>query len=114
MEDVNELIELAHQMGLIDAKIQNYVPNATKCMTWPSVEVSHTENYKTVVFKFDDLLGVLVLIAMGLGGALMTWIAEMMIYLHRHFTKGKERNNHKIILVAPPSRSKSMRRGSRL
>ena len=30
LEDVNELIELAQQMGLINAQIQKYVPNATK------------------------------------------------------------------------------------
>ena len=81
-------------------------------MTWPSVQESHTENDKTVVFKGDDLLGVLVLIAMGLGGALMTWVGEMMIYLHRHFTKGKETNNHNITQVAPASKNNSPQRES--
>ena len=112
LEDVNELIELAHQMGLIDAQIQKYVPNATKCMTWPSVQASHREHDKTVVFKVDDLLGILVLIGMGLGGALMTWVGEMMIYLHRHFTKGKETNNHNITQVAPASKNNSPQRES--
>ena len=80
-------------------------------MTWPSVQESHTENDKTVVFKGDDLLGVLVLIAMGLGGALMTWIAEMIIYLHRHFNN-KESNSHNITQLVPTSKSKSSRRES--
>ena len=114
VEDVNELIELAHQMSLIDAQIQKYVPNATKCMTWPSVQASHRENDKTVVFKGDDLLGVLVLIAMGLGGALMTWVGEMMIYLRRHFPKGKVTNNPSITIVAPSPKNKSSQRESRV
>ena len=111
MEDVNELIELAHQMGLIDAQINKYVSNATKCMTWPAVQASHTENDQTVVFKIEDLFGILVLISMGLGGALMTWIAEMIIYLHRHFNK-KESNSHKITQLVPTSKSKSSRQES--
>ena len=112
MEDVNELIELAHQMGLIDAQINRYVSNATKCMTWPAVQASHTENDQTVVFKIEDFFGILVLISMGLGGALMTWIAEMIIYLHRHFTNSKESNGHKMtqVVVVPTSKSKSSRR----
>ena len=116
MEDVNELIELAHQMGLIDAQIEKYVSNATKCMTWPAVQASHTENDKTVVFELEDLFGILVLIAMGLSGALITWLAEMMIFLHRYFTKGftkgKKSNDHKITQVTPPLKSESSRRVS--
>ena len=80
LDDVNELIELAHQMGLIDSVIKMYVPNATECMTWPAVQGSHAENGKTVTFKFGDLIGVLLLISMGLGGALLSCVAEMMIY----------------------------------
>ena len=83
-------------------------------MTWPSVQESHTENDKTVVFKGDDLLGVLVLIAMGLGGALMTWVGEMMIYLRRHFPKGKVTNNPSITIVAPSPKNKSSQRESRV
>ena len=80
LDDVNELIQLAHQMGLIDAHW--YVPNATACMTWPAVQASHAENGKTVTFKFGDLIGILLLISMGLGGALLSCIAEMMVYYH--------------------------------
>ena len=85
LDDVNELIELAHQMGLIDSVIKMYVPNATECMTWPAVQGSHAENGKTVTFKFGDLIGVLLLISVGLGGALLSCVAEMMIYHYLHF-----------------------------
>ena len=82
LDDVNKLIELAHQMGLVDAQIKKYAPNATECMTWHAVQASHTKNGKTVTFKFGDLIGVLLLISMGLGGALLTCVAEMIIYHH--------------------------------
>ena len=82
---MNELIELAHQMGLIDAQIKKYASNATECMTWPAVQASHAENGKTVTFKVGDLIGVLFLISMGLGGALLSWVAEMMVYHCSHF-----------------------------
>ena len=77
-------------MGMIDAQIEKYVPNATKCMTWSAVQASHTENDITVVFKVVDLFGILILTAIGLGGALITWLVEMMIYLHSHLAKVKE------------------------
>ena len=80
LDDVNELIELAHQMGLIDAQIKKYVSNATECMTWSAVQTSHAKNGRTVAFKFGDLIGVLLLISMGLGVALLCWAAEMMVY----------------------------------
>ena len=82
VDDVNELIKLAHQMGLIDSQIKKYAANATECMTWHGVQASHTKNGKTVTFKFGDLIGVLLLISMGLGGALLSCVAEMMIYHH--------------------------------
>ena len=56
LDDVNELIELAHQMGLIDAQIKKYVSNATECMTWSAVQASHAKNGRTVTFKFGDLI----------------------------------------------------------
>ena len=85
LDDVNELIELAHQMGLIDAQIKDYVSNATECMTWSAVQASHAKNGRTVTFKFGDLIGVLFLISMGLGAALLSWVAEMMVYHCSHF-----------------------------
>ena len=91
-------------MGLIDSQINGYVQNASKCLTWPAVEESHTGNGKTVVFKVEDLYGILVLLSLGFSGALLAWVGEIMIYLNRLFAKKKANHNENMITQAWPVR----------
>ena len=98
-------------MGLIDDQINEYVQNASKCLTWPAVQESHTGNGKTVVFKVEDLYGILVLISLGFSGALSAWVGETVIHMIKLSAKKKTNNNEDIISTqgwpAPLSTDKS-------
>ena len=85
MEDANGLIDLANQMGLIQNEIQKNVPNATHCLTWSAVQASHTRKGKDVVFKLEDIYGMLILLALGLGVAMLVLITEFAVHktIHR-------------------------------
>lgn len=85
LEDANTLIDLANQMGLIANEIQKKVPNATHCLTWSAVQASHTRKGQDVIFKLQDIYGLMILLAMGLGGATIILIAEYAVHktLHR-------------------------------
>ena len=76
MEDINHLIGMSYQMGLeYDRKLEYYLPNATKCSTWHDVKMSHHVEDQKVVAQLDDIYGMVILLAMGLGGAvtLLAW-----------------------------------------
>ena len=77
LEDMNSFIHLAKQMGLIQMGYYNHLPNATKCITIGDVHKSHTEKNNTVTVEVNDIYGMLVLLGLGVGGALITFIAEI-------------------------------------
>ena len=59
-------------MGLINERFYNYLPNATICKSRePQVDNDHM-----VEVKLRDIYGMLVLLALGMGVALTTFIAE--------------------------------------
>ena len=64
-------------MGLESSQdgIEDYVPNATKCMTWQQVKASHETN-TTLVITIENITGIIILLALGLGGAMMALIME--------------------------------------
>ena len=77
MNDVNELIGLARQMGLIDSLVQRQVPNATECLTRADVRKSYTgSDDQTIELKMEHIYGILMLLAMGLGSGLLVGLAE--------------------------------------
>ena len=80
LEDANRLIDLANQIGLIENVIQRFTPNATQCLTWSAVQASHTKKGQDVVFKLEDIYGMLILLALGLCGAILTLISEIAIH----------------------------------
>ena len=59
LEDMNILIGMANQMGLVHGIFDKAVYNATKCKTWQSIEASHMAFGHTVVLKLDDIYGIL-------------------------------------------------------
>ena len=52
------------------------MPNSTLCNTVNDVYQSHMENNHTVIVKLNDIYGMLVLLGLGVGLALITFTAE--------------------------------------
>ena len=80
MEEVNQLIHLANQMGLIGGLIEQTLENRTKCSTWSDIYESHMEKRDHVVLHFDDICGLMILLSIGLSLAFTSFLGEQMIY----------------------------------
>ena len=78
LEDFNHLLDIKDQMGRL-TKIEDYIPNSTKCMTWQDVKASHEKDNPQVVVRLDDIYGMAILLALGLGGALVALTVEFLI-----------------------------------
>ena len=63
-------------MGLIEKGLLKYVPNATQCLTWGAVQESHNAKRHKIVFALDNIFGMLILLAIGLGAALLVSMTE--------------------------------------
>ena len=74
---MNNLIHIAKQMGMIDRSYYSNMLNATKCKTITDVYESHMEKNRTVNVEMNDILGMLLLLGLGVGGALITFVAEV-------------------------------------
>ena len=79
MDEINNFIDLAKQMGLIQKSFFKYLPNGTICSTVNDVYESHMENNHTVTVKLNDIYGMLVLLGLGVGLALITFTAETLL-----------------------------------
>ena len=76
LEDMNNFIDLAKQMGLINKNFFNYLPNATACKNTKDIYESHIGNNYRVIVQLDDIYGILALLGLGVSGALITFPAE--------------------------------------
>ena len=76
LEDANNLIDLANQMGFIDKQIQNSVPNASNCLTSSAVQESHIKRDKNVVYMLEYVYGLMILLGVGMVGGLIILIIE--------------------------------------
>ena len=76
LNDANNLIDLANQMGLIDKQIQNSVPNASNCLTSSAVQESHIKRDQKVVYTMEDVYGMIVPLGVGIVGGLTILIIE--------------------------------------
>ena len=79
MEDVNYLIDLAAQMGLIDASISNALPNGTKCNSWHDVQASHMADDHKIVLMLKDVYGMMSLLGLGYVVSLVAFAIEARI-----------------------------------
>ena len=81
MQDFNYLMDLMNQMDLEFSRnrILDYLPNSTNCMTWPEVKASHETDSPTVIIKIENIYGMLILLAVGLGGSLIVFILELFV-----------------------------------
>ena len=80
LDDVNELIEIARQSGMIDMQFKRYLPFASKCLTYADRQEHNIEKDRTVAFKLENIYGILILFAVGLGGCVITMLAEKFVY----------------------------------
>ena len=69
-------IHLARQIGLIERSYYSFMPNATKCMNINDVLKSHMGNNKVIV-EVNDIYGMLVLLGLGVGFAMISLCAEL-------------------------------------
>ena len=71
-------MDLKDQMGILgrNAYDEIYQPNSTKCMEWRNVKVSHENDTPQVVVSFDDILGMILLLSIGLSGAVIALYVE--------------------------------------
>ena len=73
---MNNLIDLAKQMGLIQRSYNRNLPNASKCNSIHDAFKSHTENNQKVKVKLSDVYGMLALLGFGFGLALIALFVE--------------------------------------
>ena len=79
MEEVNQLIHLANQMGLIEGLIEQTLENRTKCSSWSDIYESHMQKGDNVVLQLDDICGLIILLSIGLSFALVAFLGEQMM-----------------------------------
>ena len=77
---MNYLIGLLDQMGdSIGSKSNRRWPNTTKCTTWNKVQKSQMEQDPNVVITFEDISGLLLVLAVGLIGAMILISMEFLV-----------------------------------
>ena len=79
----------------MEAQFKKHVPYATKCLTHADVQKSHIGKDNKVVFKLENIYGMIILLALGLGGGVLTLIAE--IFINKVGCKNEEAN--KVIVI---------------
>ena len=80
LEDINYLIGISDQMGdSLGKQVYQRVPNMTKWLTWNAVEKSHMTQDNKVVVKLDDIYGLLLILALGLFGAMILISTEIAV-----------------------------------
>ena len=81
LEDFNYLLDISNQMGLqfTQAGANEYIPNSTKCINWQDVQASHKIDHKVIV-RMDSIYVIMILLAVGLGGALVVSPLEHLIF----------------------------------
>ena len=80
LNDANELINLANQMGLIDEMLQRSTPKASKCLTRTAAEENNINQNRKRVLEIKDTYGMLTILSIGLGVALLIFLAENIVY----------------------------------
>ena len=81
-------------MGLIQNEITKNLPNATQCLTRSGVQESHMKKGKIVVYKLEDVYGMIILLAIGLGAAVIALFGELVWYKVFHKRKSSSPKLH--------------------
>ena len=80
IDDANKLIDLGRQLGLDETGLQKYLPNATQCYHWNAIQESHSAKDENVVFKIEDIYGIILLLVIGLCGAILVAMVEYIFF----------------------------------
>ena len=64
-------------MGVIEKTYYKNLPNATKCNTIEEVFKSHAYEYQKVTVELTHIYGILILLGIGVAGALTSFIIEI-------------------------------------
>ena len=80
MDEVNDLLYLANQMGLITGLFEQTLHNRTKCSTWNAIQESHMQRENENVIELHDIRGMMILLSIGLSAALLTFIIELIMH----------------------------------
>ena len=67
-----------------EKNIELYIPNATKCWTWHDVKQSHMKDDHKMVVKLEDIRGLIILLVVGLCGAITILTMELIIKALKH------------------------------
>ena len=84
LDDVNYLIDMWNQMDMEFSSNRindwsKYLPNSTNCLTWQDVRASHESDTPEVVIKGDNIYGMLIILLVSLGGALV--VLSFLVFL---------------------------------
>ena len=93
MNEVNDLLHLANQMGLIEGLFEQAFDNEKQCRTWKVIQESHLERGKENVIQLHDIRGMVILLCTGLSAALLTFIVELITYETVKIIKTKKRRH---------------------
>ena len=109
MDDANELIGLANQMGFFDDKVQKYTPNASRCLTKSAIMETNREKHgQKRVLRLTDIYGMLLILSVGLAGGLMGFAAEHIAH-KRHILCNKiSRDRRKNLTISQIDGNKSI------
>ena len=81
------------------SRILHYLPNSTNCMTWPEVKASHETDSPTVIIKIENIYGMLILLAVGLGGSFIVFILELFMRALKEWQGRKNEENGNYIFI---------------
>ena len=73
-----------------NSRIFDIIPHSTKCMTWQDVKASHETDSPEVIIKLDDIYGMVIFLAIGIVGAVVVLILEILMKAR---TKRSMKNN---------------------
>ena len=76
MADINHLIGLANQMGLVKGIFDMAVSNSSNCDTWQDIEASHQAYHSKDVLTLGNFYGTLAFLAFGLTVAFLSFYME--------------------------------------
>ena len=63
----------------LDQQVNREMENSTKCLTWNQVQNSQMEQDQNVVITFEDISGLLLVLAVGLIGAMIFISVELVV-----------------------------------
>ena len=96
-------------MGLIQNELRKNQPNASQCLTRNGVQASHMKKGQNVVYKFEDIYGMIILLSIGLGVGILVLIGELVfqknkianikLQVRRRPTEGAQANTRLIFLA---------------